>query len=43
MNMFSFIFAVTQFCLVQSDNEFGQFTEFQERFEKHYSPEEVDM
>ena len=43
MNMFSFIFAVTQFCLVQSDNELGQFIEFQERFGKHYSTEEVDI
>jgi C1A family cysteine protease len=44
--MISFMFAVSQYCFVQSqvtNNDLGQFTAFQEKFEKHYSLEEVDM
>ena len=44
--MISFMCVVSQYCFAQSqvtNNDLGQFTAFQERFEKHYSLEEVDM
>jgi C1A family cysteine protease len=45
--MISFMFAVSQFCFVQSQvihdsKDWAQFTAFQERFDKHYAVEEVE-